>query len=126
MAAAVESVQCFGRKKIVVAVCHCKQRRGLIKINGCLIELVEPEILRYKAFEPVLLLGWNRFAGIDMHIWKFVDEHSKKEIGDILIRWKLAEHNDLASAHSECINYKICSRRDHSKSCWNEKGDRRY
>ncbi|KAI5084619.1 hypothetical protein GOP47_0000788 [Adiantum capillus-veneris] len=86
MAAAVESVQCFGRKKTAVAVCHCKRGRGLIKINGCPIELVEPEILRYKAFEPVLLLGRNRFAGVDMRIRKFVDEHSKKEIRDILIR----------------------------------------
>ncbi|KAI5079472.1 hypothetical protein GOP47_0004951 [Adiantum capillus-veneris] len=71
MAAAVESVRCFGQKKTVVVVCHCKRRRGLIKINGCPIELVELEILCYKAFEPVLLLGRNRFVGIDMHIREF-------------------------------------------------------
>ncbi|CAN6840050.1 unnamed protein product [Brassica oleracea] len=43
---AVESVQCFGRKKTAVA----------------------PEILRFKIFEPVLLLGKHRFAGVDMRI----------------------------------------------------------
>ncbi|KAG6391002.1 hypothetical protein SASPL_148748 [Salvia splendens] len=43
-----------------------KRGRGLIKINGKLIEPVEPEILRYKAFEPILLLGRHRFAGVDM------------------------------------------------------------
>ncbi|KAK4738086.1 hypothetical protein R3W88_001783 [Solanum pinnatisectum] len=111
--ATVESVQCFGRKKTAVAVTHCKRGRGLIKINGVPIELVQPEILRYKAFEPILLLGRHRFAGVDMRIrvkggghtsqiyairqsiakalvafyQKFVDEQQKKEIKDILIRY---------------------------------------
>ncbi|EEF47252.1 hypothetical protein RCOM_1346810 [Ricinus communis] len=48
-AATTESVQCFVRKKTAVVVTHCKRGRGLIKINGCPIELVEPEILRFKA-----------------------------------------------------------------------------
>ncbi|KAH0730802.1 hypothetical protein KY289_001990 [Solanum tuberosum] len=91
-------------KKTAVAVTHCKRGRGLIKINGVPIELVQPEILRYKAFEPILLLGRHRFAGVDMRIriyairqsiakalvafyQKFVDEQQKKEIKDILIRY---------------------------------------
>ncbi|POO02230.1 Ribosomal protein [Trema orientale] len=108
-----ESVQCFGRKKTAVAVTYCKRGRGLIKINGCPIELVEPEILRFKAYEPILLLGRHRFAGVDMRIrvkggghtsqiyairqsiakalvafyQKYVDEQSKKEIKDILVRY---------------------------------------
>ena len=112
-APAVESVQCFGRKKTAVAVTYCKRGRGLIKINGCPIELVEPEILRFKAYEPILLLGRHRFAGVDMRIrvkggghtsqiyairqsiakalvafyQKYVDEQSKKEIKDILVRY---------------------------------------
>jgi len=112
-AAPTESVQCFGRKKTAVAVTHCKRGRGLIKINGSPIELVEPEILRFKAYEPILLLGRHRFAGVDMRIrvkggghtsqiyairqsiakalvafyQKYVDEQSKKEIKDILVRY---------------------------------------
>ncbi|KAG5014796.1 hypothetical protein JHK82_020479 [Glycine max] len=112
-AAVIEQVQCFGRKKTAVAVTYCKRGRGLIKINGCPIELVEPEILRFKAFEPILLLGRHRFAGVDMRIrvkggghtsqiyairqsiakalvayyQKYVDEQSKKEIKDILVRY---------------------------------------
>ncbi|XVE49219.1 hypothetical protein DITRI_Ditri01bG0064800 [Diplodiscus trichospermus] len=50
--APIESVQCFNRKKTAVAVTYCKKGRGLIKINGCPIELVEPEILCFKAIEP--------------------------------------------------------------------------
>ncbi|XP_008780865.2 40S ribosomal protein S16-like [Phoenix dactylifera] len=113
VAMASESVQCFGRKKTAVAVTYCKRGRGLIKVNGSPIELVKPEILRYKAFEPILLLGRHRFAGVDMRIrvrgggktsqiyairqsiakalvafyQKYVDEQSKKEIKDILVRY---------------------------------------
>ena len=64
----MESVQTFGRKKTAVAVAYCKKGRGLIKINGCPIELVEPEMLRYKVFEPILLLGRERFAIMDLRI----------------------------------------------------------
>ncbi|KAF3535058.1 hypothetical protein F2Q69_00019005 [Brassica cretica] len=50
---AVESVQCFGRKKTAVAVTHCKHGCGLIKLNGCTIELFQPEILRFKIVEDM-------------------------------------------------------------------------
>merc|ERR1711915_538542 len=108
--AAVDSVQCFGRKKTAVAVTYCKKGRGLIKINGCPIELVEPEILKHKVYEPVQLLGPERFANVDICIrvkgggytaqiyairqaiaksvvayyQKYVDEASKREIKEIL------------------------------------------
>nr|XP_043621716.1 40S ribosomal protein S16-like [Erigeron canadensis] len=107
------AVQCFGKKKTAVAVTHCKEGRGLIKINGTPIELIQPEILRYKVFEPILLLGRHRFAGVDMRIrvkggghtsqiyairqsiskaliayyQKYVDEEQKKEIKDVLVRY---------------------------------------
>ncbi|XP_060211133.1 small ribosomal subunit protein uS9-like [Lycium barbarum] len=110
MEAAAATVQCFGRKKTAVAVTHCKR---VIKINGVPIELVQPEILRYKAVEPILLLGRHRYAAVDMRIrvkggghtsqiyairesiakalvafyHKYVDEQSKKEIKDILVRY---------------------------------------
>ncbi|CAN0876046.1 40S ribosomal protein S16 [Linum grandiflorum] len=112
-ASPIESVQCFGRKKTAVAVTHCKRGRGLIKLNGTPIELVEPEILRFKAVEPILLLGRHRFSGVDMRIrvkggghtsqiyairqsiakalvafyQKYVDEQSKKEIKDLLVSY---------------------------------------
>ena len=55
-------------QKTATAVAYCKQGRGLIKVNGCPIELLEPEILRLKTFEPVLLLGQTRFANVDIRI----------------------------------------------------------
>jgi small subunit ribosomal protein S16e len=106
-------VQTFGRKKTAVAVAFCKQGRGLIKINGRPIELVEPQILRYKVFEPILFLGSERFREVDIRIrvrggghvsqvyairqalakaivaWyqKYVDEASKREVKDILLAY---------------------------------------
>lgn len=109
----VESVQVFGRKKTAVAVAYCKRGRGLIKINGCPIEYIKPETLRYKVLEPILLLGFPRFQGVDIRVrvkgggytsqlyairqaiakslvafnQKYVDEASKQEIKDILLSY---------------------------------------
>ncbi|WRX11854.1 Small ribosomal subunit protein uS9 - like 1 [Theobroma cacao] len=100
-------------KKTAEVVTYCNRASGLIKINGCPIELVEPEILHFKAVEPILFLGRQRFAGVNMRIrvkgkghisqiyairqsiakaliafyQKYVDEQSKKEIKDILVRY---------------------------------------
>merc|ERR1719399_1030260 len=63
-----EMVQCFGRKKNAIAVAHCKRGRGLLKVNGSPIELVEPENLRYKVYEPVLLLGNDKFRELDIRV----------------------------------------------------------
>ncbi|KAI3840659.1 hypothetical protein MKX03_004671 [Papaver bracteatum] len=68
MTAPTELVQCFRRKKTIVAVTHRKKGRGLIKINGSPVEFVEPEILRFKYFESILILGRQRFVGVDMRI----------------------------------------------------------
>ena len=80
---------------------------------GSPIELIQPEEMRFKVFEPILLLGRQRFAGVDMRIrvkggghvsqiyairqsiakalvayyQKYVDEASKTEIRDILMQY---------------------------------------
>ncbi len=64
----INSVQVFGRKKNAVAVAYAKAGRGLIKVNGKPIELIEPKCLREKAYEPILVLGKERFEGIDLRI----------------------------------------------------------
>ena len=60
--AAVQSVQCFGKKKTATAVAHCKQGKGLIKVNGRPLSLVEPQTLRFKVYEPILILGMDKFG----------------------------------------------------------------
>lgn len=109
----VNAVQTFGRKKTAVAVAHCKEGRGLVKVNGVPLDLVQPELLRAKVFEPLLLLGEETFANVDIRVHvrgggttaqmyairqaiskaivayyqKFVDEASKKTIKDILVSY---------------------------------------
>lgn len=77
------------------------------------MELVQPEILRLKVFEPLLILGKERFSNVDIRIrvsgggqvaqvyvirqalakaivafyQKFVDEASKEEIKKILVQY---------------------------------------
>jgi small subunit ribosomal protein S16e len=41
--------------------------KGLIKVNGKPLHLVEPQILRFKVYEPVLLVGLDKF-GMHAHI----------------------------------------------------------
>ena len=85
----------------------------MVRVNGTPLELVQPEILRLKAFEPILILGKERFAGLDIRIrvkggghtsqiyairqalakaivayhQKFVDEASKQELRDLLVAY---------------------------------------
>jgi small subunit ribosomal protein S16e len=50
------------------AVAHAREGKGLIRINGSPINLVQPEILRFKVYEPVLVAGEDTFANIDIRV----------------------------------------------------------
>ncbi|KAG5459538.1 MAG: 40S ribosomal protein S16 [Olpidium bornovanus] len=64
----MEAVQTYGRKKTATAVAFCKRGKGLIRLNGSPIELVEPDILKFKIYEPILLIGQDKFANVDIRI----------------------------------------------------------
>merc|ERR1711880_42744 len=91
------SVQCFGKKKNSIAVAHCKTGRGVLKVNGRPLSVMEPEILREKLMEPVKLLGQDKFNDLDIrqaisksivaYYQKYVDEQAKREIKDILLHF---------------------------------------
>ncbi|CAF3538988.1 unnamed protein product, partial [Fusarium graminearum] len=107
------SVQCFGKKKTATAVAHCKAGKGLIKVNGRPLQLVQPEILRFKVYEPLLVVGLDKFANVDVRVrvsgggqvsqvyairqaiaksliayyQKFVDEHSKNLLKQALVQF---------------------------------------
>lgn len=40
----------------------------MIRVNGVPLELVQPEALRLKAFEPIMILGKERFANLDIRV----------------------------------------------------------
>ena len=48
--------------EIATAVAHCKAGKGLIKVNGHPLSLVEPSVLRFKVYEPILILGVDKFG----------------------------------------------------------------
>merc|ERR1712173_177423 len=108
-----EYVQVYGRKKTASAVALCKAGKGLIKVNGRPLDKIEPAALRLKLEEPLLVVGANRFAEIDIKIkvsgggrvaqiyairqaiarslvayyQKYVDEHSKRILKDQLVQY---------------------------------------
>jgi small subunit ribosomal protein S16e len=67
-AAKAKQVQTFGRKRTAVAVALVKAGKGLVRLNGSPLQLAEPAALRTKILEPLLLLGRDRFAGVDIRI----------------------------------------------------------
>ncbi|KAK9790368.1 putative 30S ribosomal protein S9 [Seiridium cardinale] len=86
---------------------------GLIKVNGRPLNLVQPEILRFKLYEPVLIVGLDKFSGVDIRVrvtggghtsqiyairqaiaksliayyQKFVDEHSKNTLKAAFVQY---------------------------------------
>jgi small subunit ribosomal protein S16e len=68
-------------------VAHCKKGKGLIKVNGKPLSLMQPEILRFKVrtieqtpiakhrplttpqvYEPVLIVGLDKFSIVDIRV----------------------------------------------------------
>jgi small subunit ribosomal protein S16e len=52
----------------VAAVARCVQGKGLIRVNGKPLKLFAPEILRAKLYEPILILGTDKFAEVDIRV----------------------------------------------------------
>nr|UXY88226.1 40S ribosomal protein S16 [Cryptomonas curvata] len=62
-------IQVFGRKKTSVAVAVIKgPGHGLVRVNGIPLDLIQPELLKIKVFEPLLLVGEEKFGDIDIRI----------------------------------------------------------
>ena len=106
-------VQTFGRKKNATAVATCTSGNGCIRVNGKALALIEPESLRLKAYEPIFLVGGNRFKDLNIRVrvqgggpsnqiyavrqaiskallayyQKYHDEQSKRELKDIFLQY---------------------------------------
>eukprot|EP01126_Amoeba_proteus_P046391 TRINITY_DN5246_c0_g1_i3.p1 TRINITY_DN5246_c0_g1~~TRINITY_DN5246_c0_g1_i3.p1 ORF type:complete len:149 (-),score=27.51 TRINITY_DN5246_c0_g1_i3:64-510(-) len=63
-----KAVQTFGKKKTAIAVAYVTEGKGMIRVNGQPLKLVQPEILQFKLWEPVLLLGKEAFSAIDIRV----------------------------------------------------------
>ena len=109
----VKQVQSFGRKKNATAVAHCTTGTGFIKVNGKPLQLLEPASLRLKVWEPIFLLGAQRFQDLNIRVrvrgggatsqliairqaisksliayyQKYHDESTKRELKELLIQY---------------------------------------
>ncbi|KAJ9534702.1 hypothetical protein QJQ45_013053 [Haematococcus lacustris] len=85
-------VQTYEIMKCAVAIAHCKSGSGLIKLNGSPLELVKPEILRYKAFEPVLIIGRERMKNLDIRLRVRGGGHVAQIYGEENGNWVKQQH----------------------------------
>lgn len=77
-------------QKTATAVAVCKRGQGLIKVNGQPLHLLEPEILRAKVYEPVLLLGKEKFANVDIRVRTRGGGHTSQIYGEFFEGKKLS------------------------------------
>jgi small subunit ribosomal protein S16e len=106
-------VQTFGKKKNATAVAHCTSGTGSIRVNGKALGLIEPESLRLKVFEPIFLVGGNKFKDVNIRVrvqgggqsnqifavrqaiakallayyQKYHDEQSKRELKEVFLQY---------------------------------------
>ena len=109
----LKQVRTFGKKKNATAVALCQEGHGLIRVNGKPLNLIEPESMRTKVYEPIFLLGGNKFKNLTIRIRvsgggsmnqvmavrmciakaviayysKYHDEQSKNELKDLLLQY---------------------------------------
>ncbi|KAJ3763024.1 40S ribosomal protein S16 [Lentinula raphanica] len=118
--ASTKAVQTFGKKKVyrfgfffivlsltvqrqtATAVAHAKEGRGLIRINGSPINLLQPEILRLKVYEPVLVAGEENFAPMDIRVRVKGGGHTSQvyAIRQAIAKALVAYHAKFSDAYS--------------------------
>ena len=95
---------------------YCTNGSGSIRVNGKALSLLEPESLRMKAYEPILLVGGNRFKDLNIRVrvsgggqanqvlairqsiakaliayyQKYMDEQQKRELKEIFLQYDKA------------------------------------
>ena len=63
-----KQVQTFGKKKNATAVAICTNGNGSIRVNGKALSLIEPESMRLKVYEPILLVGGDKFKDMNIRV----------------------------------------------------------
>ena len=108
-----KQVRTFGKKKNATAVALCQEGHGLIRVNGKPLHLLEPESMRVKVYEPLFILGANKFKDLSIRVrvsgggsmnqvmavrmaiskaiiaysQKYQDEQTKREMKELLVSY---------------------------------------
>ena len=106
-------VRTFGRKKNACAVALVKEGQGIIRVNGKPLHLIEPITMRTKVFEPLFIIGGNKFKdltikvrvkgsgsmaqvmavrmaiakGVIAYYQKYKDEQTKRELKELFLSY---------------------------------------
>jgi small subunit ribosomal protein S16e len=64
----VDHVYTHGKKKTAIANAVTQRGKGSITVNRVPIQNIEPKTLRIKIFEPILLLGAEKFANLKIRV----------------------------------------------------------
>lgn len=109
----VKRIKTFGKKKNALAVATIIEGHGSIRVNGTPIQLIEPAGLRTKLYEPILILGGERFRNLNIRVkvhgggqtaqiyairqaickgivafnQKYVDEETKRNIKELILQY---------------------------------------
>ena len=109
----LKQVRTFGKKKNATAVALVEAGHGVLRVNGKPLNLIEPESMRLKVYEPIFILGGNRFKklsirvrvsgggsmnqimavrmavakGVVAYYQKYHDESSKRELKELLLQY---------------------------------------
>jgi small subunit ribosomal protein S9 len=65
---AKNAINTSGKRKTAIARCTTKAGKGRITINNVPLEIIEPELVRYKMTEPLLFVDEQVREKIDMKI----------------------------------------------------------
>ena len=121
----LKQVRTFGKKKNATAVALCQDGTGVLRVNGKPIQLLEPQSMRTKVYEPIFILGANRFKNLSIRVrvrgggsmaqcmavrmaiaksiiaysQRFEDESTKRELKDLLLQY---DKNLLTSDPRRC------------------------
>lgn len=60
-------IQTTGKRKEAIARATVRKGQGRVRINQVPLEIVEPEIIRQKIQEPLLMVG-DKWRAIDIHV----------------------------------------------------------
>ena len=78
-------VQCTGKKGSAKAFASCKQGTGNLLINNSPVDLIEPESMRFKIYEPLILVGTEKLIGLDITVTTRGGGNQSQIYGTILI-----------------------------------------
>ncbi|WFD33102.1 40S ribosomal protein S16 [Malassezia sp. CBS 17886] len=100
---AVPFVSCFGKKKTATAVAHAREGKGVLRLNGQPVTLIQPDTLRWKVYEPILVVGADKFTTVDIRVRVSGGGHTsqvyaiRQAIAKALVAY-YAKYYDAASA----------------------------